>query len=202
MYRHLVGAVGASLKRLLLLVILLVVLGSTGTVTNVDMPVEEVNTLSPSKVVFLEHSLLANGTVVKGEVPFRAVNFPNYWFNQNTRQLNGNIDFALNDSLIAIYGDILTLKGDFGAGTGNKLFGIYNLPVKADQATIVSIDRSGTIGLYVNNEYVYLRPGEEYRFNQTEALREAKGLVNVEYQHLYTNHGIINKNSISTRMIP
>ena len=201
MYRHLMSAVGIRGKGLLLLLILLAALGSVGTVTTVDVPAGNTDTLSQGKVLFLEHNLLANGTVVSGEVPFRAVNFPSYWFNQNTRQLNGNIDFALNDSLIAIYGDILTLRGDFGAGTGNRLFGIYSLPTKADQATIYSIDSYGTIWLYVNDQYVSVRPGEEYRFNQTETIQEGTGTVNVVYQHLYTNHGLINKNAISTRMI-
>lgn len=202
MYRHLVSAVGVSLKGLLLFIILVVSIVWAGTSAYAFQSYDDANTLSASSVVFLEHSLLANGTVVSGEVPFRSVNFPNYWFNENTRQLNGNIDFALNDSLIVIYGDALTLRGDFGAGTGNKLFGIYSLPVKADQATIVSIDRYGTVGLNVNNQFVYLRPGQEYRFNETETLQEGKGKVKVEYQHVYINHGIINKNAISTRMIP
>lgn len=190
------------MKGLLLLVLLSISVACSGTVVSPGGTVDDVNTLSPGKVVFIEHNLLANGTVVNGQVPFRAVNFPNYWFNQNTRQLNGNIDFPLNESLLAIFGDTLTLRGDFGAGTGNKLFGIYSLPVKADQATIYSIDQFGTVTLNVNNQNINLRPGEEYQFNQAETLREDNGTVNVVYENRYVNHGIINKNAISTRMIP
>ena len=86
----------------------------------------------PQKVIFLEHSMLANGTVVNGSVPFRTVDFPSYWFNANTAQLNGEIDFPINDSLLLIFGDSLTLTGNFGAGTGNKLYGAYRLPARAD----------------------------------------------------------------------
>jgi hypothetical protein len=84
-------------------------------------------------VTFLEHSLIANGSVINGSAYFRNVDFPNYWFNENTRVLNGNIDFAINQSLLLIFGDSLTLRGNFGAGTGNELFGVYSLPVQANR---------------------------------------------------------------------
>lgn len=153
-------------------------------------------------VVFLEHNLIANGTVVNGTVPFRSVNFPSYWFNENTRQLNGDISFALDDSLVMIFGDTLALRGNFGAGTGNKLFGIYKLPARADQATIYYLDRYGTVGLYVNNRSVNLQPGQTYGYNETETLRDGNGIVRIAYQHQYTNHGLIDRGAIQSRMIP
>ncbi len=156
---------------------------------------------STGGVVFLEHNLIANGTVVNGTVPFRSVNFPSYWFNENTRQLNGDVSFALDDSLSMIFGDILTLKGNFGAGTGNKLYGIYSLPAKADQATIYYADTYGAVGLYVNNRTVYLRPDQTYGYNETETLKDGSGTVRVAYQHLYTNHGLIDRNAIQARMV-
>lgn len=156
---------------------------------------------STSKVVFLEHNLLANGTVINGSVPFRSINFPSYWFNDNIKQLNGEIDFQLNDSLLMIYGDGLTLRGNFGAGTGNKLYGVYSLPVQADKANIYSIDGSGNVGMYVNNRSVYLRPGQEYTYQEKERLKEGNGTVNVLYEHRYINHGLIDKNAIQTRMV-
>lgn len=208
--RHLVGAVNVSLKGLLLLVFLSLIIGSSGAgayqvgqVGPVGQAgqVDDSNTLSQSRVVFLEHNLISNGTVLSGEVPFRSVNFPNYWFNENTRQLNGKLDFAVNDSLIAIFGDSLTLIGDFGAGTGNKLYGIYSLPITADHARIYTIDQFGTIGMYVNNRSVFLRPGQEYSFNESETIREDGGNVNIQYKHLYINRGIIEKNAITARMV-
>lgn len=202
MYRHLVSAVGRRLKQLLLAIFLIVFLIIAGTGVYAQMPYGGIDTLSPAKVLFLEHSMIANGTVISGEVPFRSVDFPNYWFNENTRQLNGNIDFPLNDSLLLIFGDALTLRGNFGAGTGNKLYGVYSIPIKANGATIFSIDPYGTIGLNVNNSQIFLRPGEEYRYNQTEKTSEGKGVVQVNYEHTYTNRGIISKNAITTRMVP
>ena len=153
-------------------------------------------------VVFLEHNLIANGTVINGTVPFRSVNFPSYWFNENTRQLNGDISFPLDNSLVMIFGDTLALRGNFGAGTGNKLYGIYSLPAKADQATIYYADRFGTINLYVNNRTVYLQPDQTYGYNETETLKDGNGTVNVAYQHLYTNHGLIDRSAIQARMTP
>jgi len=154
-----------------------------------------------SRVLFLEHYLEANGTVVKGEAPFRSVNFPTYWYNQNTGHLNGQIDFRINNSLMMIFGDVLTLKGNFGAGTGNKLYGIYSLPAKTDQAVIYSIDMSGNIGLYVNDETVVLKPGETYRYSENETLRSGKALIDVVYNHTYVNHGYIDKNNISASLV-
>jgi hypothetical protein len=157
--------------------------------------------LYSQNVTFLEHSMIANGTVINGSAPFRSVNFPNYWFNENTRELNGNLDFPINDQLLLIFGDSLTLRGNFGAGTGNKLFGVYRLPVTADKATIYYADRYGTIGMYVDNRTVILRPGQEYTYNETETARDGNGTIHIDYQHLYTNHGTIPETSIQARMV-
>jgi hypothetical protein len=154
-----------------------------------------------SKVVFLEHNMVANGTVVQGEVPFRSVNFPSYWFNANTGQLNGEIDFPINNSLILIFGDSLTLTGNFGSGTGNKLYGAYSLPVGADQATIYSVDRFGDITMRVNDRLLTLKPGKTYTYSENESLSDGNGVVNVVYNHTYTNHGLIDKSSIRTTMV-
>ena len=152
-------------------------------------------------VTFLEHSLIANGTVINGSAPFRSVNFPNYWFNENTRELNGNLDFPVNDQLLLIFGDSLTLRGNFGAGTGNKLYGIYSLPVPAGKAVIYYADRFGNIGMNVDNRTVMLSPGQEYRYNETETARDGNGTVRINYQHLYMNRGTIPATSIQTRMV-
>jgi len=149
-------------------------------------------------IIFLEHNLVANGTVVKGEAPFRSVNFPSYWYNENTRQIKGNIDFTVNDSLIMVFGDALTLKGDFGAGTGNKLFGVYGLPYKADQDIIYSTDLSGNVVIKINGEKMVLKPGDTYMYNTTGQLRNDKALTNVTYTNTYINHGFIDKSNIGT----
>lgn len=154
-----------------------------------------------SRVLFLEHSLVANGTVVKGEASFRGVNFPSYWFNENTRELHGNISFPLNNSLMMIFGDSLTLKGNWGSGTGNKLFGIYSLPIKANEATILSTDLSGNILINVNNAKIVLRPGKNYTYSQNEKVRDGNAVINVRYEHTYVNHGFIDKTNIIGEMV-
>ena len=146
---------------------------------------------SSSKVLFLEHYLQANGTVIKGEAPFRSVNFPTYWYNENTRQLNGKIDFPINNSLKLIFGDVLTLKGNFGAGTGNKLFGVYSLPMRFNQAVVYSTDMSGNIILNVNKRTMVLKPGDTYTYSENETFGQGKAQVKVVYDHTYVNHGFI-----------
>lgn len=153
------------------------------------------------KVVFLEHNMVANGTVVQGEVPFRSVDFPSYWFNANTRELNGEIDFPINDSLVLIFGDSLTLTGNFGSGTGNKLYGAYSLPAYADKATIYTVDRFGDITMRANDRLFILKPGNTYTYSENETLSDVNGVVNVVYNHTYMNHGLIDKNNIRTTMI-
>lgn len=156
---------------------------------------------NPQKVVFLEHSMIANGSVINGSVPFRTVNFPSYWFNANTGQLNGEIDFPINDSLKLIFGDTLTLTGNFGAGTGNKLYGAYSLPARADQAIIYTVDRTGNVILDANDRMLTLKPGDTYSYVENETLTEGNGTVKVEYNHTYMNHGLINKSEIRTSMV-
>lgn len=155
----------------------------------------------PQELPFLEHSLIANGTVINGSVPFRSVDFPSYWFNANTRELCGNIDFDIGGPLALIFGDSLTLQGNFGAGTGNKLFGIHNLPAAIDKAIIFYVDRHGNIGIYVNNRSVMLRPGQEYSYNESETVSDGNGTIRIDYQHLYLNRGLIPRTSIQTRMV-
>jgi hypothetical protein len=157
--------------------------------------------LYSQNVTFLEHSMTANGSVLNGSVPFHSVNFPNYWFNENTRELNGNVNFTIDGRLLLIFGDSLTLSGNFGAGTGNKLYGVYRLPVQADKATIYYVDQYGTVGMYVNNTTVTLRPGQEYSYNETETVKDGNGTVRINYQQLYLNHGTIPLASVQTRMI-
>ena len=154
-----------------------------------------------SRVLFVEHYLLANGTVVEGESPFKSINFPTYWYNENTRQLNGRVDFPVNESLIMIFGDVLTLTGSFGGGTGNKLFGVYSLPVRASQAIIYSMDMSGNVVFNVNNRTIVLKPGESYTYSQNEMLRERNALIEVQYTNTYVNHGFIDKRSIGTSLV-
>jgi hypothetical protein len=151
---------------------------------------------SSSRVIFLEHYMLANGTVVQGSAPFKSINFPTYWYNENAHRINGKVDFPVNNSLLMVFGDVLTLKGDFGAGTGNKLYGVYSLPVNADEATIYSIDQSGNIAMSVNKETVILAPGQSYSYTENETLRDGNALIEVHYTYTYVNHGFIDKTSI------
>jgi hypothetical protein len=152
-------------------------------------------------VTFLEHNMIANGSVINGSAPFRSVNSPNYWFNANTRELNGNIDFPVNDQLRLIFGDGLTLQGNFGAGTGNELYGVYTLPAMADKAIIYYTDMSGNVGMNVDNRSIMLRPGQEFSYNETETVRDGNGTVRINYQHLYLNRGPISLNAIQTKMV-
>jgi hypothetical protein len=155
----------------------------------------------PSSVFFLEHSLTANGTIISGDGVFRSVDFPNYWYNENTGQLNGNIDFLINDSLMMIYGDSLTLKGNFGAGTGNKLFGVYSLPVNTGKAKIYSIDMSGNVIMLVNKTMILLQPGKNFTFVEYETVKDNNSTISIAYEHKYLNRGFIDKNMISPAMV-
>lgn len=193
-----------TVKAILVIIIIAAVLAVPGMALQSSGPsTQAAGTMySPSsRVLFLEHYLLANGSVVKGEAPFRSVNFPTYWYNENTKQLNGKIDFPVNNSLIIIFGDVLTLKGNFGAGTGNKLFGVYSLPTRLDQAVVYSTDMSGNIIMNVNKRTFVLKPGDAYTYSENETFSQGKALVKVAYNHTYVNHGYIDKNSIKAGLV-
>lgn len=159
------------------------------------------NVLTPSKAVFLEHSIIANGTVIRSPANYRIINFPNYWFNENTKQLYGNIDFLINDTLILIYGDSITLTGNFGAGTGNKLFGVYSFPVHTDDATIYSVDTYGTVTMMIDDRQIQLKPSQTYQYSEKETLSEGNSLITITYYNTFTNRGLIDKNNIQTQMV-
>lgn len=187
------------IKAIVIAFVIYILLTAPGTALQA-LP-QAVGDVPGSRALFLEHYLLANGTVIEGKSPFKSVNFPTYWYNENTRQLNGRIDFPVNDSLIMIFGDVLTLRGNFGGGTGNKLFGVYSLPVTADQAIIYSIDMSGNVVMNVNKKTFVLRPGESYSYTENETLRENNALIEVQYNHTYANHGFIDKRLIGARPV-
>ena len=145
--------------------------------------------------------MVANGTVTNGSVPFREVNFPSYWFNANTGEINGDIDFPINNSLRLIYGDALTLTGDFGAGTGNKLYGAYSLPFYASPAIVYSVSLNGEVIMKANGRLMTLDPEQSYTYSEKEAAREGNGTVNIVYNHTFMNHGFIDRNNIRTSMV-
>ncbi len=194
-----VGTLVRKLKEITLAIFLCILLALPATAQYTRAPV--VSQGSSTRAIFLEHYMMANGTVVQGTAPFRSVNFPTYWYNENTGQLNGEVDFPVNSSLIMVFGDVITLKGNFGAGTGNKLYGVYSLPVMANQDTIYSMDMSGNVVMGVNNTRILLKPGESYSYTQNETLRDNGALVNVQYNHTYINHGFIDKKNIAGSMV-
>ncbi len=196
---HMVGTLDYRFRATGIIVVACIMMTASGAAQQAQIPV--LSQGSSSRVLFLEHYMLANGTVVEGKSPFKSVNFPTYWYNENTKQLNGRIDFPINDSLIMIFGDVLTLRGNFGGGTGNKLFGVYSLPVTADQAVIYSIDMSGNVVMNVNKKTMVLRPGESYSYTENETLRERNAVIEVQYSHTYVNHGFIDKRRIGTGLV-
>lgn len=189
----------SRVKAISIFIIVCIMMTVPGAALRVQTPVAGQG--PASRVLFLEHYLLANGTVIEGKSPYKSINFPTYWYNENTKQLNGQIDFPINNSLIMIFGDVLTLRGNFGGGTGNKLFGVYSLPVRADQAIIYPIDMSGNVVMNVNNRAIALKPGESYTYSENETLRERSALIEVRYNNTYVNHGFIDKRRIGTRLV-
>jgi hypothetical protein len=196
---HMVGTLDYRFKATGIIVVACIMMMASGAAQQAQIPV--LSQGSSSRVLFLEHYMLANGTVVEGTSPFKSVNFPTYWYNENTKQLNGQVDFPINDSLIMIFGDVLTLHGNFGGGTGNMLFGVYSLPVTADQAVIYSIDMSGNVVMNVNKKTFVLRPGESYSYTENETLKESNAVIKVQYNHTYVNHGFIDKRRIGTGLV-
>jgi hypothetical protein len=193
------GTLDNRFKAIGILVAICILMTVQGAAQQAQIPV--LSQGSGSRVLFIEHYLLANGTVKEGKSPFKSVNFPSYWYNENTKELNGKIDFPVDGSLIMIFGDVLTLRGNFGGGTGNKLYGVYSLPVKANQATIYSYDASGTVIIGVNNKTIALMPGESYSYTENETLREDKAVIKVTYDQTYVNHGFIDKKHLRSRFV-
>jgi hypothetical protein len=194
-----VGRLDRRVKAIFIMLLFLISFSLSGTASQMQIPVA--GQAATSRVLFLEHYLVANGTVAKGEAPFRSVNFPTYWYNENTGQLNGKIDFPVNNSLIMIFGDVLTLKGNFGAGTGNRLYGVYSLPVYADMAYVYGIDMSGNLAMGINQRTIVLKPGESYTYYEKETLKDKGAVIDVKYTHIYVNHGLIDKKSIGSSLV-
>ena len=76
-----------------------------------DNPTTPRSTVTPSykvpadQYIFLERTVVVDGVTIKGEYCGSNIDFPTYGFDSAQGILQGEIDFPITDSLIAVYGD-------------------------------------------------------------------------------------------------
>lgn len=171
-------------------------------------PTSEVQgTISSSKYVFIEHHISVYGEPVEGKYPFMFIDFPLYFFNENTGSLDVNqLNIEINDSLKAVYGDGMELGGCAGSGMSTYAYGVYDLPYERDKLKILEIEGDGTVHLSYNSLSIVLKSGEKW--SNVESIIDTKESNGVNTKARLTttdtivNYGILDKSKIVTNSAP
>jgi hypothetical protein len=167
----------------------------------IDSGSKEELVLPADRCVFVDHHVHVDGVLLEGESRGLMIDFPTYSFDPEGRKLTGLINFEVNDSLLAVYGDGTSLSGAMGGGAATMLHGAYALPYSWYGLTISSVKADGTVTIEYKNETILLSPGEEWTLTASEiqALDGYDGnrsLINVTTGDRIVNYGLLNKNDI------
>lgn len=154
-----------------------------------------------NQCVFIDHHVHRDGALLEGQGIGLMIDFPTYGFNKEERKLTGMVNFAINDSLVAVYGDGGSLSGAMGGGAATMLYGVYTLPYDGRGLTIGSIDHTGAVTILYKNESIVLQPGEEWVRITSEIITD-NGYdgnltrINATTTDKIVNYGLINKADI------
>ena len=178
------------------MVIALALLGVSGCVQQrtVGMP-------QAGEYAFLDHQIYDNGKLVSGTCPPAAINFSTYTFQTDTGSLEGLVPFEVNDSLLLIYGESVTLSGDYGTGGSGMLDGAYALPHTAGNLTVNGFTSDGTMYLTYHNQTIALAPGTQWTDISTGTDVTTTCTINRTTTDILTYYGNYQKSTIKKTKI-
>ncbi|MCK5368612.1 MAG: hypothetical protein KAQ62_08660, partial [Cyclobacteriaceae bacterium] len=125
--------------------------------------------ISSEKCVFVDHHISTHGELIEGDYKGGLlIDFPTYDFDNSTKILKGEIDFAINKTLKIIYGDGISLSGVVGGGAATGLTGIYDLPYEHGKLKIIEMEFNGTVHFKYNDSLIVLKSNEEWGNTSSE----------------------------------
>jgi hypothetical protein len=161
--------------------------------------------LPADQCVFVDHHVHVDGVLLEGTSRGLMIDFPTYSFNPEDRKLKGLVNFALNDSLLVVYGDGSSLGGAMGGGAATMLNGAYALPYTQSGLTISSVKENGAVTIEYENGTILLSPGENWTLTTSE-IRTVESYdgnqsrINVTTTDRLVNYGLLNKKDIEKNM--
>lgn len=184
-------------KKILLVVSIFIVMASC----SVSKPQEGKDFLKPNEVAFIEFFQTQNGVVLKGKYPEgRRIDGPTYRFDRNTKQLEilrkGN--FSL-DTVKAILGNGIVLKGAAGSGLSMRISPIGKFPYNMNKLTISKVSSEG-IYLVFDKKELILKEGDVWETTDTKidtVKLESPAIIQTSTTYTIHYFGIIDKKSIT-----
>ncbi len=157
--------------------------------------------LPAGQFVFIDHHVHMEGVLLEGESRGLMIDFPTYSFDREGRKLSGLVNFAVNDSLLVVYGDGSSLGGAMGGGAATMLGAAYALPYSKGGLTIVSVKENGSVTTEYKNETIRLSSGESWTRITSEVRTEggyggSQSRMNVTTMDRIVNYGLLNKTDI------
>lgn len=149
-------------------------------------------------VLFVDTHLNIDGKRISGRenCGFMFIDFPTYYYDNETSQLRTGIQPNLTEKTLLILGRGTSLSGDKGSGAGTALEYYDTLDPSVTGLEIVDLVKDGTIALQTEEGVKSLKPGERYQ--HVELLNTTEGGCVIEETHTYSiaNWGFINKSSV------
>lgn len=152
--------------------------------------------LTARRYVFVDSHSSEEARVLAGRRdPGMCIDFPTYFFYEQTRSLRGEIRFEINDRLQAIYGSGSSLHGAAGSGAATGLEGVYELPgpARPGGAPIRKIEADGTVHIGGGWIPLILKPGEAWVYTSNWIQQDEQGKTKWTVHSTVINHGILEK---------
>lgn len=163
-----------------------------------------VNIIDPEKFIFIDHTTIVNGELIEGNYSNGStIDFPTYFYNEDSDVLTGSINFPINDSLNIIYGGGLFLAGLAGTGAASRLYGIYDLPFERGNFQLIDYESNGTIHLIYNDSLIVLPIDKTWTnttsFIDTQYVDNEIATATISTYNQIINYGILDKETIEER---
>jgi hypothetical protein len=144
------------------------------------------------------HSI--EGKKISGEemCGFMFIDFPTYFYNNETGQLGTGIPPNLTEKTLLILGRGTSLSGDSGSGAATALEYYDTLDPAVTGLEIVDLASDGTITLQTDEGVRSLKPGERYQHVEVQNNTKGGCVIEETQNRSIANWGFINKSSVKT----
>lgn len=157
--------------------------------------------IKSDQVAFIEFIQTQEGFVMKGKAPEgRRIDGPTYSFDKETRQLNSyrKMDYSI-DTVKAILGNGVILKGAAGTGLSLRLTTIGKFPFTMDNLTILGVSSKGLSIVFDKKEQL-VTEGEQWESSHStiDTLKyETPVIIKYTTTSSIRYHGLIDKKGIT-----
>lgn len=155
---------------------LIISLGLLGCASLPTGPPNNPYDVPSKKYFFVERRVHIHGVTIEGEYTGPMIDFPMYSFDSAHGILYGSITFAVNDSLVGVYGNGTSLTGSAGGGAAAGVQGIYSLPW-GDDPKLIAVHSDESVSLKRGDSLMVLGRGEAWERITTRLDTFSTGIV-------------------------